>query len=619
MSNQPRRAAAGQTPQRRTRPGRRALKASDISAEEQVQIIGQINEVLARNRIQIQPDTFRYTPKRKGSPIPLLINLGALAVLALAAYLLFSYFNREEQALVRPATAVLSAEAKLLQTFKRESEAQLAEKDQEISAIRGHLDDLRREAERVRLDSEAQIRRREVELKAELARQLEAERRRLEQSGIAAANVEQQLRSLEERLRAENQRQLEQFQAQASAELSARERELADREAQYRQQLQGFQQDRLALEQQLREREADMEARRQSETAALERERSRTAQELATLTDLRRREQAALDQIAGSYSRISSAMRARQYDTALGELAALEGFLGQEAIVALPAVQSRLGVERFVISSLRALVDKERAPPAGAGPEAARAQALLASVAASAAEAQRLARAGDNAGAQRYYQSAIDRIPELQESHAYLMEQARRQLELAGESSSETARRLRSELDQARSNLRQQTQELGRLKATLERAEALIKQHTQQISVYQEAARKQEARSQQLGTIRSRYAAAAGSAPGSTAVSQAQILALVDTKIKLREVVGSEPVKGRYPELAKELEDYFAVYGDAQSRQGQEEALKDAITVLDSLLGKAGAVSPAGLAGRYQAAGGDPFGRYLEKLAELLR
>jgi hypothetical protein len=627
-------AGGEQTPPRRPAPSGRAPKVADISFDEQVQIIGQINQVLARNRIQIQPDTFAYAAKRRGILVPVLINLGALAVLAAGAYLLFYSFNREEQALVRPATAVLSAEAKLLQTFKRESEQQLAEKDQEISAARTRLDDLRREAERARLDSEAQIRQREVELKAELARQLEAERRRLQESGLAGANVEEQLRALERRLQGENQRRLEEFRSEAAAELAGKEQEITEREARYREDLQKFQQDRTALEQQLRQRETELEARRQSETAALESERSRTAEELANLRETRQREQAALDQIAGSYARIGSAMRSRQYDTALSELTALEGFLGQEAIVALPAVQSRLGVERFVISSLRALVDKERAPAAGAGAEATRAQALLASVAAAAAEADRLARAGDGAGAQKYYQSAIAQIPEVKESHAYLLEQSRRELELAGESSSETARRLRSELDQARSNLRQQTQEASRLKATLDRAEALISQQsdelsrlkaavaqqTQQIAAFQEAARRQEARGQQAGTLRSRYAAAAGPAgSGSTAVSQAKILALVDTKIKLREVVGSEPVKSRHPELARELEDYFAVYGDTQLRQGQEEALKDAIAVLDGLLAPGGSLNlPAG-AGRYQTASGDLFGLYLRKLAELLR
>lgn len=608
----------------------KGLRVADISFDEQVEIIGQINEAMERNRIQIRPDTFVYTAKRRGSPIPILINLLALVTLAVGAFVLFRYFQREEQSLIKPPAAVVSAEGLVLETFRRESEKQLGEKDQEISAIRRRLEELRREAAGARLESEAQVRRREVELKAELARQLEAERRRLQESG--AANVEEQIRALERRLQGENQRSLEQFRAQASQELAAKEQEIAEREARYRQELQKFQQERSALEQQLREQVTELEARRRQETGALESERSRTAQELASLQETRRKEQAALDQLAGSYTRVASAMRSRQYDAALGELAALEGFLGQEAIVALPAVQGRLGVERFVISSLRALIDRERTPAAGAGAEGARAQALLAAVAAAAAEADRLARAGDSAGAQRYYQSAVDQIPETRQSSAWLVDQARKAAELASESSSEATRRLRAELDQARVSLRQQTHEASRLKAALDRSQSQIDQQAEELarlkaaageqnrelSALADSARRQAARAEQAGTLQSRYAGAAAPA-GQAAVPQARVLELVDTKIKLREVVSSEPVKSQYPSLARDLEDYFEVYGNSQTRVGQEEALRDANAVLDSLLGRGAAPNAASLKGRYYAPAADPFGRYLEKLVELLR
>ena len=104
--------------QEATDPDLASIRAGDISFEEQVEIIGEINEVLEKNRIEIKPDTFAFTPKKQGSLIPLLINGGALVILAVAAFFLLAFFNREEQSLIRESATVLSAEGKLIQALR---------------------------------------------------------------------------------------------------------------------------------------------------------------------------------------------------------------------------------------------------------------------------------------------------------------------------------------------------------------------------------------------------------------------------------------------------------------------------------------------------------------------
>ena len=86
-----------------------SIRSSDITFEEQIEIIGEINEVLEKNRIEIKPDTFAFTPKKRGSLIPLLINGGALVILAASAFFLLAFFNREERSLIRDSATVLTA------------------------------------------------------------------------------------------------------------------------------------------------------------------------------------------------------------------------------------------------------------------------------------------------------------------------------------------------------------------------------------------------------------------------------------------------------------------------------------------------------------------------------
>jgi hypothetical protein len=92
----------------------------------------------------------------------------------------------------------------------------------------------------------------------------------------------------------------------------------------------------------------------------------------------------------------------------------------------------------------------------------------------------------------------------------------------------------------------------------------------------------------------------------------------VDTKLQVREVLSSEPVKSQYPELYDAMEDYFETYGKVQLQSGQEVALQDANAVLDDLLGSGSADLSAMKKSYAASADGDPFARFLQKLEALL-
>jgi hypothetical protein len=565
----------------------RGEKVAGISIDEQVEIISQINDVIRKNRIQIQKDTFSFVPQKKGSFIPMMVNVGALAVTLIAAALILHLFNRNERTLVTRSSVVLSAEGKLLEELKKQSAEQLGAKEQQISKIQARLEQLARERDRLKLDTEAQIREREAELKASLEKQLAEQRQKLEREGAQTAAIELELKSLESRLNEANRRQVEAFRKQTEEQLAAKDASLAAMARQYTESLQAFQQERTALEQRLKSREAELQAQLRARTAAAESERSAVAGELAQLRGERQKEQLVFDQLLSGYEKVRSDWGKALYDEALKDLDAVQELLSRESVLSLPAIRSRLPLERFTIDSLRRLITAERVgsrPAQAAAPSEA--DALLAAVSQTVAEAERKARAGSGAEALKLYEAALMKIPEVKKSYAALTSAARS--ETAGE-----RQRLQAELHKAREGLNRLTQETAR---------------------YQAEAKRRAGLEAQLRALREHIAEAG---KGGSASTQAQVLALLETKLRVRQVLSSEPVKSQHPGLYEQLEQYLDAFGREQQQEGQSTVLSDAMTLLDSL--KGGRADPRRFKGDYSGALGDLFNRFLEKLQDLLR
>ena len=180
--------------------------------------------------------------------------------------------TRGSATLVSRSAVLVTAEARLIQALKKESEEQLGRKDQEIVRIQGNLQSLARDRDRLKLDSQAQLARREQELKADLARELAAERQKLEREGLKADAVERQLSELEGRLAEANREQLAGFRRQAEAELAAKDATLAAMNRQYTESLASFRQERASLEEQARQKEQELSAQLREKTAAAQSE-----------------------------------------------------------------------------------------------------------------------------------------------------------------------------------------------------------------------------------------------------------------------------------------------------------------------------------------------------------
>jgi hypothetical protein len=362
---------------------------------------------------------------------------------------------------------------------------------------------------------------------------------------LKADAVERQLSELEGRLAEANREQLAGFRRQAEAELAAKDASLAAMNRQYTESLASFRQERASLEEQARQKEQELSAQLREKTAAAQSETNRLSGQLQAFTAQREQEQLASGQLLAGYTKALDSWKSSRYDEAQRNLGAVRELLSREALTSLPAIRSRLPVERSLVEALSALFEAEKA-------SAASAPAATASAAAVAEAESRLA-------------------------------VARRSLA----ESERDRRRLQEEADRAR-------QELSRLQAGQKRRAA------------------QEA---QVEALQERIAA--GPAPADA--SQAQVLALLETKLRVRQALSAEPLASRYPGLYEELEKYLDAYGQEQRQEGRAGALQDAAGVLEVLALSAPRLDTRRLASLYTGRAREAFTRFVARLQEVLK
>ena len=523
-----------------TLPARKPVQdGRTVAMDEQVEIIGEINEILRKNRLAIGPETFKFTPRRRGATLPIAVNAGALALTLAAALGIAALFNAGERSLVSRSTVLVTAETRLIQALKKDSEEQLGRKDQEIAKIQGDLQSLARDRDRLKLESQAQFQRRETELQEALARELAAERQKLEREGLRGEAVDRQLAELEGRLAKENRDQLAAFRRQTEAELATKDASLAALSRQYGESLAAFRQERLQLEGQARQREQELTARMQADAAAAQGESSRLAGQLAVLTTQREQEGLASEQLLAAYTKTFDSWKASRFDEAQRNLGAVRELLSREAFISLPAIRSRLSVERSLVEALSALFLAASTPAAPTRAELAEAESRLAAMSRTLAESER------------------DR------------------------------RRLQEEAGGAR-------QELARL---------------------QSGARLRAAQEAQVAALQERIAAGAATAEA----SQAQVLALLETKLRVRQALAAEPLASRYPGLYEELEGYLDAYGQEQRQEGQAGAWQEAAGVLEGLALPTPRLDARRLASGPAGRAREGFQRFVARLREALK
>jgi len=408
--------------------GEQGLDIEDVSPEDRAKILRQIDEVIDSNRIKVQADTFTITAKRSGIGLPILIN-GAIVAVVAATLLIFTFFfNRQEDVLAAGAGTILSAESKVIETLRKESQAQLQLKDREILASQQQLQETREQQRRLQAEMDQTIRRRGEQLEGEFQRTLEEERQRLLEQGLAAAVIDERLKVFEAEKRSELEAEFEIFRRQAEEAAAQREQAIAGLMQEYERNLQSAQAERSDLEQQLQERETELQSQYDEQTQALEGDRARVAAQLDRLQEEQRQEQLVRDQILGAYETVNVNIAAGEYALALQRLESIRSYLDQEPALSLAGIQRRRSVERFIITSLEDLIRSRSAREEQDLDSLIAAGSRINALNQGISRANQLLEQGDAAAARQQYLSSLAEIPSAHQGYERLAEiEARRE------------------------------------------------------------------------------------------------------------------------------------------------------------------------------------------------
>jgi len=117
---------------------------SGISVEEQKEILTQINGIAEKNRrslSQAEKNGPNINAKKTGAFFPFAVNIAAVVVLLVGAFLLIS-LNGKTDALVRRGTAIFNlTEREVIEAIRRDTAEKILAKDSEISLINSRLEE----------------------------------------------------------------------------------------------------------------------------------------------------------------------------------------------------------------------------------------------------------------------------------------------------------------------------------------------------------------------------------------------------------------------------------------------------------------------------------------------
>jgi hypothetical protein len=575
--------------------------AEEISSEEREQILEHINKFVEQNRLEIKPETFSFTPKQSGLLMPFLINISAILIFV-AGFFLFSHiFDQRQESIVSETKALLTAEGKLIEALKKESQEKISQKDRQIQEIQGRLAEINSERDQLKRDSDAAIREREQVLREALERELEQERQRLQATGVSEQVMAQRLRELEEKRGKEYEQQIAAFKIEMEAELAEKDAAIASLASEYQKFLEQAREERIRLQAEMEKRQAQLQEKERS----LETDRARMLEELSRLRDQQKSESLVLDQILSSYDRTTGLIRGSQYDEALLNLKALRAFLEQDSIASLPIVQRRRSVELFIIGSLEELIHKIYLQGSHDTSSLIASTNLLSQIASVVDEADLRFGAGDVSGAEQLYREALRKIAAIWSSYSKLdeieqlsLEQERKKLDalIAEADSLYQAEEFRSSVDRYTQALKYLKEDAAAAKRIVER----IMDCGYRLLPDRDSTTAAEAGETtggagtkgaapallgRLAKLRRDYESYLAKNSGSSESSPQTLTKLLEAKILVMQIIAAEPVKSEYPELYDTMERYFDAFGEERIRDGQSEALKDVIAVLESLTG----------------------------------
>lgn len=403
---------------------------SGISEEDQKEILAKIEQIAQQNRLTVSPEILMVKAPKRGYFFPFLVNLSALIILAVGFLLLSAFFKQSESELRGAMGTLKTAEAKLIQEIKKETEEQIKRKEQEINSIQSRLKEIDKERNELASNMNAKIKQREEELRRALENELAEERKRLNAQGLSAAAIEERLKKLEQEKNAQFTAQLEAFRRQAEAERARMEADLAKLQNDFQRSLSALTAERERILEESRKREASLQTQLEERTKALELEKARSKTELSkaeaeikTLQEQRERLQLVEGQIMGYFTSIRGAIGEGNLDKAKEYLDNLRTYLNDESIKRITGMQQRREIDLLTAEALSVLIEgslrKQRETTAIS--EVLKAGALVEEIRALVSQAQQALTGGNPQVAEQAYTQALGKVPEVLTAHQFFL------------------------------------------------------------------------------------------------------------------------------------------------------------------------------------------------------
>jgi hypothetical protein len=603
-----------------------------ISSEERAKISDHIENLLTESRKKISPQTLQYSAKRRGAMLPVMSNVVIFAVFILVGFVIFRLLNHQEQFIATGQATVVGAENKLIAAMKKQTEAELAGKDQAILDAQKKLQGLSQEQQRLRDQASSALSVKEQALQADFDARLSAEKARLQQQGLSAAAQSRELSDFQAARQREMAAQLADARRQADAELSARQKSLAVLASQYQSDLEAARQQRIQIQAESAQKEAGLRSQYAQNLQAAQSAGAAAQQELARLRSQREKDQLVLDQLLAGYSRINADLQAQDLAGAQKELDSLRAYLNDPSVGSLPTIQKRRSVEMFLIDSLDNLIRSRRSPASPQAEASSEAAAQLRSISDFVARGDALSKAGNLSEARNAYLQALRVVPSV--DRGYLALEGLR-------SSEDMQKRQAADAGLQKANLFYQAGDFSASLSQYRQAVGLIvgdaalaNQLTDNVmnAGYRVLAaddlanlarlrtdeQKRQAILRRLQDIRNQYLAYAALPQQSSPAESTQdksLAGLLQAKILLRQILDSAPIRSQYPTLSSDMERYFAALEQQGRAEGRAEAMGQVESVLQGISGDGSRAAPSAVA---NPVGTESLVSFLDRLQRLL-
>jgi hypothetical protein len=392
---------------------------SGITREEQKEIRAEIEKIATSSRIAVNPEMFTVKAAKRGVLFPILVIAAAIVVLAVGLALFYYLFQRDETQLSQENTGTITAEGKLLAEVKKESDAKLQAKNQQINDIQGRLAQIDKQRLDLQSNMDAKVQQKESDLRAAMAVELDAEKARLQKQGLSDQDIQKKLADLEAQKNASFNKELDTFKTQADGERKQSEAALRDLQTQFNADLAKANTERQQVLSDSKQREADLQAQLATRTSELQAQAAQSQQQLTALTTQKSQEDLVAQQLVGLYSVAQTDITARDYTKALASLQAIGGYINSTDVATLPGMAKRRAVDQFIVDSLTQLVQGQVDAASTDTASLVDAANKLASVRQNVSDADAQLKAGKVADAERLYGQALSVLPEVAKSYAY--------------------------------------------------------------------------------------------------------------------------------------------------------------------------------------------------------